>query len=144
MKIIGLLLRLGLSVVLLYAGAVKLLDTRAFAEDIGNYRLFPTLAPPLAVTLPPIEIATGLALAFGRGALRQGAALLGVGLLLVFTIAVASARLRGIDVRCGCFGTGGGPVTTLVVLRDIGFTLWAVLVLVLERRASDAQPLADA
>ncbi len=136
MTLLRLALRLGIAAVLVYAGAAKVTDPHAFAEDIGNYRLLPALAPLLAVTLPFIEIVAGLALAFGRGALRQGAALLSLGLLLVFVIAVASARVRGIDVRCGCFGTGGGPVTTLVVLRDVGFVAWAALVLVLERRAA--------
>ncbi len=135
MKLLRLLLRLGIAAVLVYAGAMKLIDTRSFAEEIGNYRLLPSLAPLLAVTLPTVEVVAGLALAFGRGALRQGAALLVLGLLAMFTLAVASARIRGIDVRCGCFGTGGGPVTTLVVLRDALFVLWAALVFRLERTA---------
>ena len=130
-------LRLGLGLLMAYAGAMKLFEPPAtFAEEIGNYRLLPNLAPLAAVTLPAIELVAGLALILLRGAWRRGAALLNLGLLLVFTVAVASARVRGIDLRCGCFGGDSGPVTNLTVVRDLALSAWAALVLWQARGAS--------
>ena len=123
-------LRIGLGLLMAYAGAMKLLEPPAtFAEEIGNYRLLPNLAPLAAVTLPAIEVVAGLALLLLRGGWRRGAALLNLGLLLVFTAAVASARARGIDLRCGCFGGDSGPVTNLTVVRDLALSAWAAVVL---------------
>ena len=122
-------LRIGLGLLMAYAGAMKLIEPPAtFAEEIGNYRLLPALAPAAAATLPAVEVVAGLALILLRGGWRQGAALLNLSLLLVFTAAVASARARGIDLRCGCFGGESGPVTNLTVLRDLGLSAWAGLV----------------
>jgi hypothetical protein len=39
--------------------------------------------------------------------------------MVVFTVAVASAVGRGINISCGCFGAGSGPVTLLTVARDL-------------------------
>ncbi len=125
----ALALRLGLALLFVWAGAAKLVDPGAFAEEIANYRLASALAPLLAATLPSTEILGGLALALGPPRWRAAAALLLLGLLLVFTVAVATAWLRRIDVACGCFGQGGGLVDGLTVLRDLGFVAWAGLVL---------------
>ena len=62
-----------------------------------------------------VELAAGLALALGVAA--RGAALVLSGLLGVFIGALSQALLRGIDLRCGCFG-GGGPATWGTVARD--------------------------
>ena len=137
-------LRLGLGLLMAYAGAIKLLEPPAtFAEEIGNYRLLPMLAPLAAVTLPAVEVVAGLALILLRGGWRRGAALLNLGLLLVFTAAVASARVRGIDLRCGCFGGDSGPVTNLTVVRDVALSAWAAVVL-WQARSAERAPTAPA
>jgi hypothetical protein len=41
-------------------GIMKLRDPVQFAIEVGNYRLFPSLAPYIAVMLPGIEVACGL------------------------------------------------------------------------------------
>lgn len=112
-------LRLALGALFLGAGLLKLGDPTEFAVEIHNYQLFPFLAPLLAATLPAVEIVLGLALLAGpRPWVRAGA--LGTAALTgVFTVAVASVVLRGINISCGCFGAGSGPVTMLTVLRDV-------------------------
>jgi hypothetical protein len=132
-KIVALALRLGLAALFLWAGGTKLIDPSAFAEEIANYHLVPSLAPWLAATLPTMEVVTGLALAVAPNPWRGGAALLSLLLLSMFTIAVGAAWTRGIDVRCGCFGKGGGPIDGLTVVRDLAFVAWAALVLRLSR-----------
>ena len=128
MKQAMLVLRLALAALFVWAGAAKLADPIAFSEEIANYRLMAGLAPVIAATLPAIEIVAGLALAFAPAAWRAGAALLVLAMLIVFTGAVTAAWLRGIDVRCGCFGKGGGFIDGLTVARDLAFVAWAAMV----------------
>jgi putative oxidoreductase len=116
---LGWALRLGLGGLFAAAGALKLGDANAFAIEIHNYQLLPALAPALAVTLPTIELALGAALIAGRWPWVRAGALCAVGVLGVFTVAVASVVVRGINITCGCFGAGSGPVTILTVLRDV-------------------------
>ena len=97
-------LRLALSGLFVYAGAVKMRDARAFAESVASFRLLPdALITPTALTLPPLEIFSAL-LALTRGRWRRlGAFAIGV-LLMVFMATLASALARGLTVDCGCFG----------------------------------------
>lgn len=112
-------LRLGLGSLFVLTGALKLGDVTAFATEIHNYQLLPRLAPVLAATLPTIEIVLGAALLAGPRIWARAGALATTALLVVFTIAVASVVARGINITCGCFGEGSGPVTMLTVLRDV-------------------------
>jgi hypothetical protein len=54
-------------------------------------------------------------------------------LLAVFTAAVAAVLMRGIDIECGCFGTGSGPVSWLTLLRNLGLLGAAVLLVIADR-----------
>ena len=126
-------LRLGLGGLLLWSGVVKVGDPASFATEIGNYHFLPSLAPIMAVTMPSIEIVIGLALIAAPRAWVRPAALAAVAILGVFTIAVISVVARGIDVECGCFGSGSGPVTMVTVLRDVVLVAAAVGVYVLAR-----------
>lgn len=133
MKWLLLALRVGLGGLFVFAGLMKLGDPVQFAIEIGNYRLFASLAPYLAVILPYIEIALGAAVLFLPRDWRRGAALALAGLTAVFTVAVAQAVGRGINVDCGCFGGSSGPVTWLTVARDMALVLAAAALLVLDR-----------
>lgn len=55
-------IKIGLGLLFLYAGMLKLLDPSAFSEEIGNYQLFPELATYMAATMPMVEIVVGIAL----------------------------------------------------------------------------------
>ncbi len=121
------LLRLGLGGMFLAAGALKFLDPTSFALEIHNYQLFPELAPLLAATLPTAEITLGLALVAGPRPWLRAGALASTLLMLVFTVAVASVVLRGVNITCGCFGEGSGPVTMATVLRDVVLVAAGVL-----------------
>lgn len=112
-------LRLGLGALFVLTGALKLRDPAGFAVEIHNYQLFPALAAALAATLPTIEVVLGLALIAGTRAWVRGSALATGALMLVFTVAVGSVVVRGINISCGCFGAGSGTVTVMTVLRDV-------------------------
>ena len=131
--------RLLLGGVFLYAAATKVPDMAAFARDFANFRLVPPrLVPYGASAVVGVEVMVGLALATGLAA-RAGA-LAGAGLLIVFVGALAQALLRGIDLRCGCFG-GDELATWWTVARDALLLVPAAFVLWLapgrpERRAA--------
>lgn len=96
--------RLALGAVFLYAAATKVPDMAAFAQDFANFRIVPArLVPYGASAVVGIEVVLGLALALGLAA--RAAALAAAGVLAVFVGALAQALLRGIDLRCGCFGS---------------------------------------
>jgi putative oxidoreductase len=100
---IGWLLRLALATIFIYAGVTKVLAPVRFAADIRNFHLLPQTATlPLAFYLPWLEVLCGVALLvpwFYRGSM-----LVLLVLAFVFVIALMTARIRGIDVSCGCFG----------------------------------------
>ncbi len=112
-------LRIGLGALFVLTGVLKLGDPSAFAVEIHNYQLFPSLAPVLAATLPAIELVLGAALLLGPRSWLRAGALATSALLVVFTVAVGSAVARGINISCGCFGSGSSPVTLLTVARDV-------------------------
>ena len=89
--------------IFIYAGALKVLDPIQLAHDINNYRILPwTPSVALAFYLPWLEIFCGLALV-GRF-LYRGALSILTALIVVFTLATIAAKVRGLDITCGCFG----------------------------------------
>jgi putative oxidoreductase len=86
-----------------YAGALKAWDPVRFAGDIQNYHVLPwVLNVLLAFYLPWLEMICGLGLIVRR--LYSGVLALLFALLLVFIGASIAAKMRGIDISCGCFG----------------------------------------
>ena len=132
---LALLLRFVLGGLLIVAGALKLRAPVAFATEIANYQLFPGVAPYLAAVLPAIEIVLGAGLLGFPVAWRRAAAFGALSLFAMFSVAVGSATLRHINIDCGCFGTGGGPITVLTVLRNLLLIGAAILLLRLDRPA---------
>ncbi len=98
------LLAVAIGAVFIYAGVLKTLDPVKFARDIGNFHILPwPLGVRLAFYLPWLEIICGLALL--AGVLRVGALSILSALTIVFIGATISAKLRGINPDCGCFGS---------------------------------------
>lgn len=121
--------RVVLAVLFALAGGLKLLDPAAFAVEINRYQLIPWWGCALlALFLPWLEICVGIGLltrSFSRGALAWITAL-----LVVFSLALLSALLRGLSIDCGCFGriwqsTGTfWPLVRNVVLLGMTGLLW--------------------
>ncbi len=120
-------LRLALAGIFVYAAGAKLLDPARFVADLGNYRLLPAAATYAAGLLVPwAEVVCALALLTRPWRLGGWplAATLGAG----FTIFVASAWMRGLDISCGCFGSSvRSPVTAWATLRTIPYPLLAAV-----------------
>ena len=99
------LIRIIISFVFIYAGAEKISNPDDFALSISNYRLLPTSTLNFfSITLPWIEIVTGILLLFGISVKENSAIILTM--LSVFTIAIIISLFRGLSIDCGCFGKG--------------------------------------
>jgi uncharacterized membrane protein YphA (DoxX/SURF4 family) len=133
---IGLVLRLVLAGVLLYAGTVKLLEPNGAREAIVAYRIFSGAATTtiLGWALPIGEVLLGVLLLVGLFVRWAG---LATALLMTgFIAGIASVWARGYSIDCGCFG-GGGDISgdgvtwryTSEILRDflfVGMSVWLV------------------
>ena len=125
--------RIALGALFVWAAVTKLPDMAAFAQDVANYRILPAaVVPYAAAAVVGIEILAGLALVTGIAA-RPAAILVAV-LLVAFTAFLAQALLRGIDLRCGCFG-GDEAASWWTVVRDL--IMLAAAVAVIRGKAGD-------
>jgi uncharacterized membrane protein YphA (DoxX/SURF4 family) len=105
----------------------KIVDPAAFARAVANYGLLPAFLPPVIATiLPWIELLCGLCVLFGF--MLRGSSLLLAAMLGVFTLAVISALVRGLDISCGCFtqDPAAGHIGWMKVLQNS--TLFALTV----------------
>lgn len=93
-----------LGFVWLVAGAAKASDPVGFHGDLLAYGLpWPDLLLRwVAVTLPWLELLLGGCLIVGRW--TGTAARLGTVLGLLFVVLLVQGLVRGLDLRCGCFG----------------------------------------
>jgi len=113
------LLRIALAAVFLYAGAIKIADPAQFFQDILNYQIVgERLAWLAALYLPWLEVVAAAALLIPKTS--RASAIIIAALMLIFTAALLSAWLRGLDITCGCFGTKLETSNyPLLLLRDI-------------------------
>lgn len=133
-KIVAHLCRLGLAVVFLAAGVLKLLDPAGFARDVGDYGIVSGQSATLvAYTLLPLEVALGTALLLSY---RKVASLLvTIGLLVIFIGAIAFAITTDQPIQgCGCFGAGASRTPVQTLTEDIGFLAAGVFAVMVFRR----------
>ena len=92
-----------IAAIFIYAGVLKALDPVQLAHDIDHYKTLPwAVGVGLAFYLPWLEILSGLALIFRL--FYRGALSILTALVVVFLVATVAAKVRGLDITCGCFG----------------------------------------
>ena len=130
----GYFLRFALGAVFVYSAWVKLRQPwELFAMAVDAYQLLPQWAViVVARTLPWAELLLGLVLISGVY-LRASAAAASL-LLLGFFAMMVRSFVAGMQIDCGCFGSGD-PISIRTLLRDGGFLLGAVALTVLAYRA---------
>ena len=101
--------RLTVAGVFLLAAVPKLLDSMAFAKAIANYKVyFPVVGYdyiyPAAMILPALELFAALALLSNRW--RKIGSIVCGAMLVMFVVLIWQAVARGLNIDCGCFGTG--------------------------------------
>jgi uncharacterized membrane protein YphA (DoxX/SURF4 family) len=110
-------LRMILGAVFVYAAWTKLRDPwQLFAMGIDSYQIVPLeVGNFIARTLPWIELALGLLLIAGRW-LRVSSVLTSL-LLAAFFSLMIRAKVKGMEINCGCFGPGEA-MSWKTLLRD--------------------------
>ena len=84
-------------------GNLSLANVAEFASDIDNFKLLPwPVSVALAFYLPWLEIFCALGLLF-RFLYRGALSILTLS-VVAFTLAIIAAKVRGLDITCGCFG----------------------------------------
>ena len=101
-------LRLALGGLWLVSGGLKLLQLDAFVRDVRNYQ-FPgfDVAPGdmmLGYGLPWLELMVGVLLTFGLW--KRCCYALSAVLFAMFLVAISYAKYHGLQIHCGCFGSG--------------------------------------
>ena len=134
------LLILLLAGVFLFAGSLKAWRPYQLAWDIFSYEILPySAAAALAIYLPWVEILAGAGLFIPRA--RWGALATLLGLLVVFMLALGWAWARGLDISCGCFGSGDEPANfPLLIGRDAALLLAALFLTWVEVRTLRDKP----
>ena len=102
-KIIWRIVDLIVAGIFIYAGTLKAFDPVQFASDVDNYKILPwPVSVAVAFYLPWLEIFCALGLIFRF--LYRGALSILTASIVVFTLATIAAKVRGLDITCGCFG----------------------------------------
>jgi uncharacterized membrane protein YphA (DoxX/SURF4 family) len=128
---VGVLARLLVGGVWLYAGALKLPHPDTSVSAVRAYQLLPTgLADTVGHVLPMLEIVVGGCLVLGLLVRFTGA--LSALMQLAFIIGIVSVWSRGIAINCGCFGNGGADPDAFnkypwEIARDTGLLALSLL-----------------
>jgi hypothetical protein len=119
-------IRFGFGALFFTAGISKSLRARSVQRIVAHYRLVPRpLVPVAARALGPAEaIAGALLLASFFLPIYAEAWMLTAGLLLIFSFAILSALVRGIEIPCGCGLVLNGHVITPATLTRNLLLLW--------------------
>lgn len=121
------LLRVALGAVFIVASLDKLQNPEAFATNIANYHILPyTVLNGIAIWLPWLEVITGIFLVLGIW--TRACAMMVCGLLVVFSIAIAQALARGLDISCGCFATNPDSerMSLWTLIWDLLWLSWGI------------------
>ena len=125
--ILLLIFRLIVGFVFLSFGASKIAIADKFANEIGNYSLMPEFSLNFfALILPWIEVVVGIMMILGVR-LRANA-VISIGLLSVFILAVISAMIRGLDINCGCSSTNPQKVGFPKILENSGLIILSLVI----------------
>jgi hypothetical protein len=115
-------INLGIGLLFAAAGVSKMLRRRSMRRIVEQYRLLPSAVVGLiAQLLGPIEVVVGSALALSPWWPAAGVAWIGAAALLVmFSLAIASALARGLIIPCGCgVLLGDHAITPLILARNL-------------------------
>jgi len=118
--------RVGLGCLFIYSSLPKIRQPYDFLSSVYEYELVgPKLGILVAMTLPWLELLTGLCLV--GGIFVGGALLASIVMAAMFTYVLASALHRGLDISCGCFGAGGDIISYSTLIRAVVILLFSIL-----------------
>ena len=111
------LVRFGVGALFLLSGLAKLRQPHDFLADLYDYQIVgPPIGRCIAMTMPHVEIVCGVCL---LGGICVGGSLLGaLALGIVWIGAQTMVLLRGLTVKCGCFGAASDAnVSAMTLMR---------------------------
>jgi putative oxidoreductase len=110
----------------------KIADPSDFALQVATYQILPlSLVNFQAVALPFVELTAGILLIVGFW--TRPAALITVGMNIMFIAAVAMALKADLQLQCGCFASSGAgeEMSLELIFRDAAFMIIAALLIFL-------------
>ncbi|MGC9451716.1 MAG: MauE/DoxX family redox-associated membrane protein [Oceanipulchritudo sp.] len=121
------------------SGGLKLAAPEEFYRAVLRYRMMEGEAAwAVALLIPWLEVLAGGFL-FLR-AWRKASALVILALLFVFEAILASAFLRGLDIECGCLGSGGGTSVGMAFVRNLFLIAAGLTILRTDHTSDEAAP----
>lgn len=141
-RALSFIIRIFLGITFVYASWDKILHPEAFAQAIANYRILPSfLVGIMAVAMPWIELFCGLFLILGLF-VRSSALILSL-MFVMFSIALSSTVIRGIDIDCGCFSVTKSEhaVNLNLIFRDLGYLVLSLHVLFWDKGFLSLSPI---
>jgi uncharacterized membrane protein YphA (DoxX/SURF4 family) len=123
-----------LAAIFIYAGIAKLREPwPSFAVSIESFKLVPeSWLEPMAKYLPWAELALGLAVLSGV-LLRWTAGIASLVLAFFFAVLIRAYAL-GMQVDCGCFGSGEAPLGPLRLAEEAAMLALALAVTISSAR----------
>ena len=128
---IGVVARLVVGGVWLYAGLLKLPHPDTSVTAVRSYQLIPAgAAETVGHVLPMLEIVVGACLVLGL--LLRFTGTVSALMQVAFVIGIVSVWVRGIAIDCGCFGNGGADPDAFgkypwEIARDTGLLALSLL-----------------
>ncbi|MHC4397412.1 MAG: MauE/DoxX family redox-associated membrane protein [Planctomycetota bacterium] len=122
-------LRIGIGCMFIWGSLPKIRQPYDFLSSVYSYELVGSrLGMFIAMTLPWLELMVGICLI--GGIFVSGALLASMGMAAMFTFVLASALYQGLEITCGCFGTGATEIITYktliraIIILSAGFSAY--------------------
>lgn len=122
---IGRLAALGLGIIFILAGTLKVADPWSFLGSLPAYGVPPFLRLPVTLVMPTIEVVLGVMLLVGWR--TRLAAMASAGVLAVFAAVIGYGYAMGTLQECGCFGPMLKRTPPEALAQDAAFIAMAVL-----------------
>ena len=130
--------RIALALMFLISAIGKLHDVQAFAEAIGNFNILPSQFNSIAaVGFIGGELTVVLTLSIG-GVLTSIGFFVAASLLIIFSVALASALAKQMAIACNCFGASKAPISLYDLCRNGIFVLCALMGYISQQSLRDA------
>jgi uncharacterized membrane protein YphA (DoxX/SURF4 family) len=132
-RTVNLGLRIYLGGVFLFACYHKILHPGEFALSVASYQLLPlALINFFAVTLPWVELFSGLGIILGFRP-RENSLII-IGMMLIFIFVIGSALSRDLAMGCGCFASteAAEEISIATLARDVIWLIIAVYLFFVE------------
>jgi len=133
-------LQIALASVLFLAAIGKALRSDEFTAALRLSHIPTPLVTPVAIVVPLVEASLAALLVLAPVRWLPATLTATLVLFLLFTLWMASVRMRRLRIRCGCFGPGGADVGPQTIGRNALFVLAALVALLLVRQGATLLP----